>query len=112
VYGLLFLGFAAATTAVHIWVIYGLYGLYYSAVEGTGKALVADLIPAEQRGTAYGVYNATIGLMALPASLLAGVLWQGVGSWAGFGPAAPFIAGAILALTASGLLALRWRGKV
>lgn len=111
VYGLLYLGFAAATTAVHIWIIYGLYGLYYAAVEGTAKALVADLIPVEQRGTAYGYYNATIGLMALPASLLAGVLWQGMGSWTGFGPSAPFIAGAALALAASGLLALRWRGK-
>lgn len=111
VYGLLYLGFATATTAIHIWIIYGLYGLYYAAVEGTAKALVADLIPAEQRGTAYGYYNATIGLMALPASLLAGVLWQGIGSWTGFGPSAPFIAGAMLALAASGLLALRWRGK-
>ncbi len=111
VYGLLYLGFAAATTAVHIWIIYGLYGLYYAAVEGTAKALVADLIPPEQRGTAYGYYNATIGLIALPASLLAGVLWQGVGSWPGFGPSAPFIMGAVLALAASGMLALRWRGK-
>jgi MFS family permease len=111
VYGLLYLGFAAATTAVHIWIIYGLYGLYYAAVEGTAKALVADLIPPEQRGTAYGYYNATIGLIALPASLLAGVLWQGIGSWSGFGPSAPFIMGAVLALAASGMLALRWRSK-
>jgi MFS family permease len=109
VYGLLYLGFAAASTAAHIWLIYTLYGLYYAAVEGTAKALVADLIPVEQRGTAYGYFNAVVGLMALPASLLAGVLWQGIGSWAGLGPSAPFIAGAALALVASGMLALRWR---
>lgn len=111
VYGLLYLGFAAAQTAWQIWVIYALYGLYYAAVEGTAKALVADLIPEEQRGTAYGFYNATIGLMALPASLVAGILWQGVGTWAGFGPSAPFIAGAVLSLIASGMLALRWRNQ-
>lgn len=111
VYGLLYLGFAAAQTAWQIWMIYALYGLYYAAVEGTAKALVADLIPEEQRGTAYGFYNATVGLMALPASLMAGILWQGIGSWAGFGPSAPFIAGAVLALLSSVMLALRWRGQ-
>jgi MFS family permease len=108
-YGLLYLGFAVATTALQIWVLYALYGLYYAAVEGTAKALIADLIPTEQRGTAYGYYNAMIGLVALPASLLAGILWQGVGSWSGLGPSAPFLAGAVLALAAAAMLALRWR---
>jgi MFS family permease len=108
-YGLLYLGFAVATTALHIWVLYALYGLYYAAVEGTAKAFIADLIPAEQRGTAYGYYNALIGLVALPASLLAGILWQGVGSWSGFGPGAPFLVGALLALAAAAMFGLRWR---
>ncbi len=111
-YGVIYLGFAVATSATQIWVMYALYGLYYAAVEGTTKALVADLIPHEQRGTAYGLFNATQGLMALPASVLAGVLWQGIGGWTGFGPTAPFIVGAVLALIASGLLAWRWRGKL
>jgi len=56
------------------------------------------LVPQEQRGTAYGYFNAGIGLAALPASLIAGILWQGLGSWAGLGPAAPFYFGASLAL--------------
>jgi MFS family permease len=106
-YGVIYLLFALAQTAAHIWILYALYGLYYAATEGTAKALVADLIPPEQRGTAYGYYNATVGLMALPASLLAGLLWQGVGSWAGFGASAPFIVGAGLALLAT-LLATRF----
>ena len=108
-YGLLDLGFGFATSATQIWMIYGLYGLYYAAVEGTAKALVADLIPKAQRGTAYGYFNATIGLMAFPASLSAGILWQGVGSWAGFGASAPFFFGAILALLASCLMILHAR---
>jgi MFS family permease len=111
VYGLLYLAFAAATSAWQVWAIYGLYGLYYAAVEGTAKALVADLIPEEQRGTAYGFYNATVGLMALPASLLAGILWQGVGNWTGFGVSAPFLTGAVLAFIAVGLLAFHWRQR-
>jgi MFS family permease len=61
----------------------------------------------EQRGTAYGVFNAAVGLAAFPASLAAGILWQGVGGWAGFGPGAPFFFGAVLALIAAVCLA-RW----
>lgn len=111
VYGLLYLGFAVSAAAWQIWALYALYGLYYAAVEGAAKAFVADLVPSAQRGTAYGFYNATIGLMALPASVLAGVLWQGVGDWPGFGPSAPFIVGAGLALAACALLFLwRWPG--
>lgn len=104
VYALIYLGFAAATEAWQIWALFALYGLYYAAVEGTAKALVADLIPPEQRGSAYGFYNATVGLMALPASVLAGLLWQGVGGWHGFGASAPFIVGAALAFIAASLL--------
>jgi len=79
---------------------YILYGVYYGAVEGTARAYVADIVPQEQRGTAYGLYHAAVGLAALPASLIAGLLWQGVGSWTGFGPGAPFFFGASLAITA------------
>jgi MFS family permease len=109
-YGLIYLGFALAGTAWHVWVFFALYGIYYGMAEGTAKALVADLVRPEQRGTAYGVYNAAIGLTAFPASLIAGILWQGVGGWHGFGPSAPFLFGAALALVAGALLAL-WLPK-
>lgn len=103
-YGVLYLGFALAAQAWHIWVLYALYGLYYGATEGTAKALVADLVDADQRGTAYGVYNAAVGIMALPASLIAGVLWQGgIFGWDGFGAGAPFLFGAVMALAALGI---------
>jgi MFS family permease len=98
VYGLIYLGFAAADTGAQIWLFYGIYGLYYALTEGASRAFVADLVPQEQRGTAYGYFNAGIGLAALPASLIAGILWQGLGSWAGLGPAAPFYFGAVLAI--------------
>lgn len=104
VYALLYLGFGLAAAAWQVWLLYALYGIYYGTVEGTAKALVADLVGKEQRGTAYGVYHAAVGFAALPASLMAGVLWQGVGSWQGFGAAAPFLFGATLALIAVALL--------
>ncbi len=57
-------------------------------------------------GTAFGTYNATLGLIDLPASLIAGLLWQGIGPWQGFGPSAPFFFGAATALLAALLLAV------
>jgi MFS family permease len=99
-YGLVYLGFALSKTGWQVWTLFGFYGIYYAATEGSAKALIADLVPAERRGTAYGLYNAAIGLTAFPASALAGVLWQGAFGWQGFGPAAPFYFGAGLALLA------------
>ena len=78
---------------------------------GTAKALVADLVPANLRGTAFGTYNAVLGILDFPASVIAGVLWQGVGRWAGWGPSAPFIFGAAMALIAAVALALVFRGQ-
>jgi MFS family permease len=106
-YGLVYLGFAFSQAGWHIWALFGLYGVYYAATEGTAKALVADLVPDVQRGTAYGLFNAAIGLTALPASVIAGLLWQGVGSWLGFGASAPFFFGAAMSLLAC-VLFWRW----
>jgi MFS family permease len=103
-YALLYAGFALAQTGWQISLLFAAYGVYYGLTEGSAKAFVADLVLPEQRGTAYGFYNAAIGVMALPASLFAGLLWQGIGGWPGFGPAAPFVFGAVLALAAVGLL--------
>lgn len=99
-YGLVYLGFAVAQAGWHIWALFGMYGAYYAATEGTAKALVADLVPDAQRGMAYGLFNAAIGLTALPASVIAGALWQGVGAWTGYGASAPFFFGAAMALFA------------
>jgi MFS family permease len=104
-YGLIYLGFALAGAVWQIWLLFAFYGVYYGLAEGTAKALVADLVRPDQRGTAYGVYSAAVGLTAFPASLIAGVLWQGIGSWSGLGPSAPFLFGAALALLAVALLA-------
>jgi MFS family permease len=104
-YGVIYLGFGLASSRLHIWALYGLYGLYYGLTYGTTKALVADLVPENLRGTAYGAYNAVLGVLDFPASVIAGVLWQGVGEWAGFGPQAPFIFSAVVVILAAGCLA-------
>ena len=62
--------------------------------------MLYEVITETQRGTAYGLFNAAIGIMALPASMIAGLLWQGAGAWTGFGASAPFLFGACMALLA------------
>jgi MFS family permease len=103
-YAAVYLGFALAHTAWHIWALFALYGAYYGMAEGTARALVGDLVRPDQRGTAYGVFSAATAITALPASLIAGALWEGVGGWPGLGPAAPFYFGAGMSLLALVLL--------
>lgn len=110
-YAAIYLGFGLATAGWQVWLLYVVYGVYYGLAYGTAKAFVADLVPAALRGTAYGTYNALLGLIDLPASLIAGILWQGVGGWSGFGPSAPFLFGALLALIAAVAMAL-WRPPI
>lgn len=105
VYGLIYLGFAFAQAAWHVVVLYILYGFYYGLAYGTTKAMIADLVPENLRGTAYGTYNGILGILDFPASLIAGLLWQGAGVWQGFGPSAPFLFGGALALVAAALMA-------
>lgn len=111
IYAAIYLGFAFARQAWQVWALYVAYGLYYGLAYGTANALVADLVPENLRGTAYGTYNAIIGLLAFPASFIAGLLWQGIGGWNGFGPSAPFLFGGSLALLAAFLMAT-WMPKV
>ena len=79
----------------HAWALFAVYGIYFGLTEGVEKALVADLVPRDRRGTAFGWYNLALGLGALPASLLFGLIWDQRG------PAAAFSFGAALALVAA-----------
>ncbi len=94
IYALVYLGFAVASSLWQVWLLFASYGVYYGVVEGVARAFVADLVPEEKRGTAYGLYHGVVGLTLLPASLIAGWLWQAMS------PAAPFYLGAALAFLA------------
>jgi MFS family permease len=101
IYALVYLGFALSSELWQVWLLFAGYGLYYGVVEGVARAFVADLVPKEKRGTAYGFYHGVVGVALLPASLIAGWLWQAVS------PAAPFYFGAGLAFIAMlGIMAL------
>lgn len=99
-YAVIYAGFAFASQPWHIWLLYIIYGIYYGLTEGVEKAFVADLVAPEERGAAYGIYNGAVGIAVLPASLIAGILWQTVS------PAAPFLFGGAVALIATFLLGL------
>jgi MFS family permease len=100
VYAATYAGFAFATEAWHAWALFVGYGLFYGLTEAPEKVLVAAFAPAHRRGAAFGAFHGTIGLTALPASVLFGLLWSA------FGPASAFLTGAAIALAASLLLAL------
>jgi MFS family permease len=98
VYAAVYAGFALSETLPALFAWFLTYGFYFGFAEGTEKALVADLAPAERRGFAFGIYNAVQGLGALAASLVFGLIWRTCG------PSAAFGVGAALALAATALL--------
>jgi MFS family permease len=99
-YAAIYAGFAFARSGLAIASLFVVYGLYFALVGGAQKALVADLVPAEARARGFGLYHMCVGLAALPASLLFGLLYQRLGA------ATAFLTGAALALAAVALLPL------
>ncbi|MEK7239968.1 MAG: MFS transporter [Gemmatimonadota bacterium] len=97
-YALVYLGFAMATAMWHAWALFIAYGLFFGLTEAVERALVADLVPAERRGTAFGWYNGVIGAAVLPASIVFGLLWDWRGSAVAFSVGAASAALASVAL--------------
>ncbi len=93
-YAAIYVGFAFAETPAAIWVLFLAYGVYHGLTEGAEKALVAEVAPRSRRGTAFGWYHLTLGMLTLPASLIFGGLWDA------FGPRTAFLTGAALAVAA------------
>ncbi|WP_174875446.1 MFS transporter [Vogesella oryzae] len=103
-YGLFYLVIGLISTpGWPLWLLFAGYGLFMAATEGVEKALVADLAPADGRGTAFGWFNLTAGICLLPASLIFGYLYQVAGALPAFG----FSAGCALA---AAWLLWRWLG--
>jgi len=87
-----YLFFGLAPSSLFLWLLFPVYGLYMALTEGVGKAYISNLVPQEKTGTAFGVYQTTIGLTTFFASLVAGLLWTYIGV------SAPFIFGSIMAV--------------
>lgn len=98
VFAVVYLGFGLLTGPLAVWPLFVLYGFYYTLTQGSQKALAADMAHPERRGMEMGAFHLLVGISALPASLLAGVLYERVS------PAAPFLLSAGVAFTAALLL--------
>ena len=93
-----YLLFGRATAAWQVWALFGLYGIALGLSEGVERALVSDLVPVARRGEAYGWFNFVIGIGALPASLLFGIVWDRIGPRAAFTMGASLVAAAAIGL--------------
>jgi MFS family permease len=98
VYAVVYVGFAFVTTAWEAWVLFIVYGAYFGLSEGVEKAFVADMVPVDKHGTAFGLYNLAFGITVFPASLLFGLAWNQ------FGAPTAFIASGCVSLLAIVLL--------
>jgi len=95
IFFMVYVGFAFASSALVVWVLFPVYGLYYGLTDGVSKALVSDLAPPHLKATAFGTYYFVVGAVAFPASLIAGTLWQTVG------PTFAFLYGSFMAVAAA-----------
>ena len=98
VYAAVYFAFGRASESWHAWALFLAYGVFFGLTEGTERAMVADLVDADRRGTAFGWFNLAIGVGALPASLLFGFVWER------FGATRAFEVGAMLAVAAAMVL--------
>ncbi|MBI5701257.1 MFS transporter [Candidatus Saganbacteria bacterium] len=93
-------GFAVLNHPIYAWLLFAIYGVVSAVTNMTPRAMVADYISSELRGTAYGIYYMVIGLIALPTSAIAGLLWDR------FGAEIPFLYGALIAGISAALVLL------
>ncbi|MGB9619951.1 MAG: MFS transporter, partial [Armatimonadota bacterium] len=100
VFSVVYFAMARVTTPTEVWIWFVVYGIYYGMTEGILRAFAVDLVPSHLRGTAVGAYYTFAGTALLPASLIAGFLWQNVSH------AAPFYYGAATSALAAMLLGL------
>lgn len=80
IYAVVYYGFGITTSTGTVISLFALYGLYSAATDGIQKAFISDMIDNNKKGTGMGVYNALLGITLLPASLIAGSLYDKVNS--------------------------------
>lgn len=98
VFALTHVGFAFFASSRTVWILFALFGVFSAMTESIQKTITIRISDPELKGTMLGLMHTTVGIVQLPASILAGFLWQTIS------PAAPFMAGSVLAVIASALL--------
>ena len=95
VFSAVYLGFAFGSSQAIIIVIFVLYGLYTALITGVERAFIAEISPAQLKGTMLGMHSTVVGIALLPASVIAGLLWDSLGA------SAPFLFGSGMSLAAA-----------
>jgi MFS family permease len=98
IYAIVYYGFGVTTSVGVIVALFALYGLYSAATDGIQKAFVSDIIDKNKQGTGLGIYNALLGVTLLPASVIAGLLYDKINS------SIPFYFGATTAVVSAILM--------
>ncbi|AFV03291.1 Permeases of the major facilitator superfamily [Dehalobacter sp. UNSWDHB] len=102
-YSILYFGFGRTNSGTVVVLLFALYGLYSAATDGVQKALVSDLVDKDKRGTGLGIYNSLVGITLLPASVIAGLLYDHVNY------SVPFYYGSVMALIAALFMIIFYR---
>lgn len=100
IFAVVYAGFALVGSPIFIWLLFPVYGFYMALTDGVSKSYIANIVPTEKLGTAYGFYYMVTGVAAFFASLVGGLLWTS------FGPETTFFYGSVLALVAALLFVL------
>ncbi|QAT63194.1 MFS transporter [Acidilutibacter cellobiosedens] len=98
VFSSVYLGFAFASSQSVIVIVFVLYGIYTAMITGVERAFIAEISPEELKGTMLGMHSTVVGIALLPASVIAGLLWNG------FGASVPFLFGSGMSLLAALIL--------
>lgn len=80
IYAVVYYGFGVTTSTRVIVTLFAIYGLYSAATDSIQKAFISDLVDKNKKGTGLGIYNALLGITLLPASLIAGILYDKINS--------------------------------
>ena len=104
-YGVVYLGIALVSSGTVFVALFIIYGFYTALTAGVEKALIVEIVPGEHKASALGLHSAIVGIGLLPASVIAGFLWQWIG------PAAPFLFGGVLAFVTSVAVFIVLSGK-
>ena len=90
---------------IAIFVIYVIYGIYTALTAGVERAFISEIAPKEMKGTMLGLHSTLAGIALLPASVIAGFIWDNVGAFA------PFVYGGVMSLVASMILTVGLKQK-
>jgi MFS family permease len=80
IFSFVYFGFTQATCSLHIYILFGIYGIYAAATEGIAKAWVSNVSDENEQATALGLFASLQSLSIMLASFIAGLVWSGLGA--------------------------------